>query len=72
MIATYGPMIAMSPLPPISMGVVATGDLISAVLPCLSVLAGLAVVLIARRARGVRSAAPSDGMVAARAARLVV
>jgi len=71
MIATYGPMIAMSPFPPISMGVVATGDLTSAALACLSALAGLAVVLIVRRARGVRSAGPSDGVVAARAARLV-
>ena len=72
MIATYGPMIAMSPFPPISMGGVATGDLTSAALPCLSALAGLAVLLIARRARRVRSAGPADGMVTARAARLVV
>ncbi len=71
MVAIYGPMIAMSPLPPISMGV-AAGDLTSAVLACLSALAGLAVMLIARRAPRVRSALPSNGMAAARAARLAV
>ena len=70
MIATYGPMIAMSPFPPISMGGVATGDLTSAALPCLSALAGLAVVLIARRAPRVRSTLPSNGIAAARAAHL--